>query len=83
MVDGAVKPNLENILLKFRNRGVDLSTYLYQADAEEEKSEAGDKGQEVPAEDNQSEVVKMMSMFKLITLLNRLELRRMFMMRKW
>ena len=56
---------------------------MYQADAEEEKGKAGDNGQEVPAEDNQSEVVKMMSMFKLITLLNRLELRRMFMMRKW
>ena len=29
---------------------------MYQADAEEEKSEAGDNGQEVPVEDNQPEV---------------------------
>ena len=28
---------------------------MYQADAEEEKSEAGNNGQEVPAEDNQPE----------------------------
>ena len=55
MVDGAVKPNLQNIFHNFLNGDVDLSTQLYHADAEEEKGKAGDNGQEVPVEDNQPE----------------------------